>query len=245
MADLAASPAKIVRILDCETTGFPDEEPVGLVELGWWDLDLATMTIGNPVSYLVNPGHPIPPVARGVHHISDRQVADAMPPDQAVAFMLKDLGAGDVLCAHHADFEKFFVDAGTRPWLDTWKIALRAWPDFKSHGNQAIRYERGFDDREGFDSAAAMPPHRALPDAYTTAHIIRDQLELRPIERLIEISGQPGFLTKIGGQKHKGKTFKEVVAVDPAYLEWIVNKSDMDEAHKLTAKWHLDRRAAA
>lgn len=249
MSDLAASPAKIVRVVDCETSGLPEDEQHAICELGWVDLDLSTLTIGNPVTFLVNPGHPIPPHVRAIHHISDADVADAMRPDQATALLMKGLGPNDVLAAHVAKFEREFI-GGEHPWICTWKVSLRAWPDLVSHSNQALRYCLDLDSDPDFDPAVAMPPHRALPDAIVTAHILRREIEFaktqgKGLERLISISSQPGFLTKIGGQKHRGKTFKEVAAIDRPYLQWIVDKSDMDEDTKFTAKYWLDRRAAA
>lgn len=240
-----ADPATKVRILDVETSGLPEDENHAICEIGWVDLDLQSMSIGNPVTFLVNPGHPIPPHIRAIHHISDQDVADAMRPDQALTQLMKGMGPDDVFAAHKADFEQNFIGGGDRRWICTWKVSLRAWPEYISHSNQALRYELDIDSEPGFDPAAAQPVHRSLPDAYVTAHILRKELALRPLERLVEITKEPGFLYWIGGQKHKGKTFKEVAAEDPGYLHWIVDKSDMSADDKFTAKWHLDRRAAA
>lgn len=229
------------RVVDIETSGLPDEEQHAICEIGWVDLDLDTLKIGNPVSFLVNLGHPMRPHIRAVHHISDAMVADAITPDAAVARLLVGMEPGDVLAAHFASFESKFIDAGTLPWVCTWKVSLRAWPELVSHGNQALRYELGIDEDADFDPATAFPPHRSLPDAFVTAHILRKQLQLRPLDRLIQISAEPGFLYWCPGQKHKGKTFKEVAQVDPSYLDWIVNKSDMGEDEKFTAHHWLNK----
>ncbi len=235
----------IARVVDVETSGLPEDEQHGIVEIGWIDLDIEAGTIGKPVSFLVNPGHPIPNHVRAIHHISDRDVAQALFPDQAVSRLLMGLGEGDVLAAHSAKFEQAFIDAGTIPWLCTWKISLRAWPELVSHSNQALRYELKIDEDPDFDVGMAMPPHRALPDAVVTAFILRKELTLgRPLARLLEISAEPGFLYWIGGQKHKGKTFKEVAQADPSYLTWIVDKSDMDEDTKFTARHWLQKVSA-
>ena len=233
-----------IRVVDVETSGLPEDEQHAICEIGWVDLDPATGAINNPVTFYVNPGHPIPPRIRAVHHISDEMVAAAMPPDQAVALLQKDLGADDVLAAHKASFEQAFISAGERPWLCTWKVSLRAWPDLVSHSNQALRYELGIDDEPDFRPNEAMPPHRALPDAWVTAFILRKELALRPLDRLLQISAEPGFLYWCPGQKHKGKTFKEAVAVDRSYVEWIANKSDMGEDEKFTARHWLQKAAA-
>lgn len=237
-------PAKIVRIVDVETSGLPEDENHAICEIGWVDLELATMRFRNPTSFLVNPGHPIPPHIRAVHHISDQMVADAVSPDAAVARLLSDLGDDDALCAHSAKFERAFVETGSRRWVCTLKAAWRAWPDFRSYGNQPLRYELGIDNEPDFPADQAMPPHRALPDAWVTASILRRLLNMRPLARLVEIEQQPGFLPRFSFGRHIGKTFKEVAATDAGYLSWIIEKSDLDEDCKFTARWHLDRRAA-
>lgn len=233
--------AKIVRVVDIETTGLPEDEFHAICEIGWIDLDLATLKIGDPKSYLVNPGHPIPARARAVHHISDLDVAAAMPPPQAVALLLKGLGADDILCAHHAAFEREFIDAGARRWICTLLCAYRAWPDYFSHSNQALRYEMGVDEEVDFDPAAAMPPHRALPDAYVTAFILRRLLKLRPVERLVELTGKPGFLPRVTFGEHYGKRWSEVPR---DYLRWVAGKEGMDADKRYTAQYWLDHAAA-
>lgn len=235
---------KIIRVVDVETSGLPEDEQHGICEIGWVDLELDHMAIRNPVTFFVNPGHPIPPHIRAIHHISDGDVAAAMTPDMAIAQLLKGLGPNDVLAAHKANFEKAFINAGARRWIDTWKVSLRAWPEYVSHSNQSIRYAAELEGEPDYDQHQAMPPHRALPDAYTTAFILRKQLRLRPLDRLIEISGEPGFLTRFNFGKHKGKTFKEVAAADPGYLSWIVEKSDLGPDEKFSAQWHLQKAAA-
>lgn len=234
----------IARVVDIETSGLPEEEQHAICEIGWVDLNIATGVISKPVSFLVNPGHPIRPHIRAIHHLSDADVADAVTPDQAVAILLTGLGDDDVLAAHMAEFEQSFINAGERKWLCTWKISLRAWPEMISHSNQALRYELGIDNSIDFDPAAAAPSHRALPDAIVTAHILREQLKLRPLERLLQISAEPGFLYWCPGQKHKGKTFKEVAEIDPSYLGWIVDKSDMGVSEKATAAHWLNKVSA-
>ena len=245
MSDLAppTEQAKIVRICDIETSGLPEDEQHAICEMGWVDLRLDDMTFRDPTTFMVNPGHPIPPHVRAIHHISDRDVAGAMLPDQAVALLTKGLGPEDVLCAHRADFEKAFIPRAGR-WVCTLKAAYLAWPELHSHSNQSIRYALDVDSEPDFDPTSAMPPHRALPDAVVTGFILRRLLQMRPLSRLVEIETQPGFLPRFRFGKHVGKTFKEVAASDPSYLEWICNKSDLDADVKWTAKWHLDRRAA-
>lgn len=240
--DLGNPEARIVRVIDLETTGTQDEPEAAICEIGWVDLNLSTLTIGNPVTMLVNPGHPIPPHTRAVHHISDAMVAGAIEPRAAVAKACIGMTMDDVFCAHNAAFEQHFLGNTGRKWVCTLKAAYRAWPELQSHSNQALRYELGIDDEPDFDPEAAMPPHRALPDTWTTAFILRRLLQMRPLSRLIEIEQQPSFLHKFGFGKYRGKTFQEVAAMDRGYPEWIVDKSDLDEGCKFTAKYWLGKR---
>ncbi len=87
-----------------------------------------------------------------------------------------------------------------------------------------------------------MPSHRALPDAYVTAHLLRRLLDERTVDQLLTISRYPALLRKMNFGKHKGMSFADAPA---DYLEWIRDKSDMNEDTKFTAKYWLQKRAAA
>lgn len=113
------------------------------------------------------------------------------------------------LVAHNASFEQHFHYGGGRGWIDTYKCALVVWPEAPSHSNQVLRYWLDLDRSSGFDRAMAMPLHRALPDAYVTAHIFIRLLQERTIEEMVGISSRPALLRRIGFGKHKGLLFSE------------------------------------
>ncbi len=231
----------IVRVVDVETSGLPEDEHHAICELGWVDLNLETLTITNPVTFLVNPGHPIPPHIRAIHHIGDADVAAAMLPDQAIKLVEKDLPADALLAAHNCKFEQAFIPVD-RQWICTMKCAMRAWPDAVSHGNQALRYMLDIDAEPDFDPAAATPPHRALPDAYVTARILRQLVKLRPVERLLEITKEPPLTRLIRFGKHKGSPW---ASLPYDYLEWIINVSELDAETKAQATYWRDKRHVA
>jgi len=238
MNDLTSLPARIARVVDVETTGLPDDAQRAICEIGWVDLDLETLAISNPVTFFVDPGHPIPPHIRAIHHISDVDVSGAPDTGRALMRLFEGLGANDVLSAHNAKFEQAFI-GGSNRWVCTYKCGMRAWPESVSHGNQALRYLLDIDSEPDFDPALAMPPHRALPDAYVTARILRRLLQLRPLDRLVEISGEPPLTTNINFGKHKGSRWADLPS---DYLNWIIDKSDMDQDTKDQAKHWLGRR---
>lgn len=233
-----SSEAAIARVIDFETTGLPEDDAC-ICDVGLIDIDLTKPEFpvieGSNWSQLINPGCSIPPEISAVHHIIDADVADAPGIEHAIARLNDSLGEFDVYAAHNTRFEQHFFPTQRR-WIDTYRCALRAWPDAPSHSNQALRYWLGLDvDRQLADQA-----HRAWPDAYVTAHLLRKLLLLRPVARLIEISNEPGFLPKLMFGKHYGEPFK---TVEFSYLEWIV-KQDMDEDVLFTANYWLKKRAA-
>lgn len=231
---------RIVRVLDLETTGTDPEEGAEIIELGRIDLDLATREIGNAWTALAKPRGPIPPETKAIHHITERDVEYA----QALSYLwgpfFEGCGENDILAAHNAKFEQSFHGGNGRRWICTYKCALVVWPHAPAHNNQALRYWLDIDGETQFDPALAHPPHRALPDAYVTARILRRLLLEKTVDELVQISKYPALLHRINfGTKAKGMLYSEAPA---DYLEWIAFKSDMDEDKKFTAKYWLKKR---
>ncbi|WP_051960464.1 exonuclease domain-containing protein [Devosia riboflavina] len=238
--DLSHSPA-IARVLDFETTGYPEDESSEIIEAGTIDVDL--LAEGFPIvmescwTSLFKPSGFIPAATMAIHHIMDADVADAPPSMTVFPHLLRGMTEADVYAAHNAKFEQHFFNGRGRSYICTYKCALRAWPDAPNHTNQGLRYHLQLP----CDRKLSDPPHRALPDAYVTAHILQALLRLRPLGRLVEISKEPAFLTNITFGKHRGKSFKEVAQSDRGYLSWIIDKSDMDEDVKFSAQWWLEK----
>jgi exodeoxyribonuclease X len=228
-----------IRVLDLETTGMPEDEGgAAICEVGWQDVVVVGnrgMLEGGPCGTLCNPGRPLTPGARAANHLSDRDLAVAVSPEDA----LQEAWRGDpqFVCAHRADFEAAFCTPPV-PWICTWKVALRVWPDAESWSNQYLRYYLGLE----LPAAFAMPPHRAAPDAYVTAHILCKALETdrASIEDMVRWSTGPGLLPRVTFGKHKGSRWEDLPR---DYLAWIVDKSDMDKDVKANAKYHLRKRA--
>lgn len=229
----------ILKVVDVETTGLPPDAAV--CELGWSDMHVAEnapVAISEPQSTLINPGCPIPPVASAVHHITDADVADAPMLDDALVragFTFPDL----VFVAHKATFEQHFLPRlAARPWICTWKVAIRLAPRAPAHTNQALRYWL----KLALDPALAVPAHRAGPDAYVTAHLLARMLGKMSVEEMVELSAQPAVLPYLTFGKHAMRPLEEV---DSGYLEWMTRQADMDPDAVHTAHHHLKLRAAA
>lgn len=218
-----------IRCIDLETTGIPTEEdPHAIVEIGWCDLD--DDGVGIPDAVLCNPGRPVPHEAMAVHHITDDMVKDA-------AGTVAVLDTPDYFAAHFADFERQFFEPDV-PFICTYKVALRVWPDAAQHNLQFLRYHLGLPTI----GTLAMPPHRAAPDAYLCAVLLQRIMAEPGAPSLIDMvrwSDGPALLPRVNFGKHYGSKWEDVPT---DYLDWIVNKSDMDRDIKANARHHLKAR---
>lgn len=230
-----------LRIIDIETTG---EDPATdrIVEIASVDAVRGAKP-SRPMSDLVNPGIPIPPLASAVHHIVDADVRHA----RTIKDIIPQYAGADIYVAHNASFEAGFLaqHLGDVTWLCTYRCALRLWPDFPKHSNQALRYQLGY--VRPFDlTGDELIPHRALPDCYVTAATLiailakasEDGIEFKT---LLEWSAEPPLMTVFSFGKHRGQRFD---AVDPDYLRWIIDKSDLDVGAKFSAGYWLNKRSA-
>ncbi|MEI9926518.1 MAG: exonuclease domain-containing protein [Sphingomonas sp.] len=231
---------RIVRVIDLETTG--NAPPAHAVcEIGWQDVALSASgrweLFGEGGASFVNPGRPLPPVTQAIHHITEEQVADAPWWGDVARQILDPYPKRLALAAHRASFEQQFCPpALTRgaDWICTWKCALRLWPDSPSFSNQVLRYWR---KPEGLEHERGLPAHRAFPDAYVTAHHLRDMLNEASIAQLVEWSNLPGLLPRVRYGPDRGKEWREI---DDESLAGFL--SDRDEDVRFTARTELDRR---
>ena len=222
-----------IRVVDLETTGFDATDSI--VEIGAVDL------IGSDIvlvgAQLFRPPVPIPPQASAVHHITDEHVGTCPSVDEHLPrFLDHERSAGvQAFCAHNWKFEKQWLGEllGDRPAICTYKASLRAWPDAPSHTNQALRYRL---KPHGLDGQIANVAHRALPDAYVTAVILRELLKKATVTQLIAWTEEPALLRRVSFGKHRGALWQDVPA---DYLRWIIEKSDQNEDVKFTAKFYL------
>ncbi len=233
-----------LRVIDLETTGDSFANG-GVVEVGWQDLiqgdDGAWSLDGGPGAMLINPATPISPATSAIHHLVDEDVADAPAWPDAAPGVLQPPGVL-ALAAHRAAFEQRWCLpklSNRARWICTYKCALRLWPDAPTHSNQGLRYWRR---PEGLDRATGLPAHRAGPDAYVTAHHLRDMLALASVERLLAWSAQPALLIRVPAGPLRGRRFQDL---DDASLERVAaGEFGRNQDMLFTAQSEQSRRAA-
>lgn len=229
-----------IRAVDFETSDNDKEKaagkPVGIVEFGFTDLTFDGV-IGAPVAALVNPGVPISPAARGIHHITDEMLVGAMSPTEACGILMDGMEPGDMFAAHNAAFERMFFGGGAFPWICTMICAKHLWEDAPDYKNQTLRYWLGVDN-EFLSPELAMPPHRAGPDTYVTAYILRRMLDEKSPGALLDLTTAPILQKRVMfGEKHRGQLWSDM---DRGFLEWVIDK-DFSAEIKHTAKHWLNQ----
>lgn len=233
--------------LDLETTGLPTHEVThAVVEVGYTTLhadEQSPWSIGDTVSMVTNPHRQIPVEAMGVHWITDQMAGEGM--DASTAFMGVVAHKPDYYVAHNASMEQAFFKGGDTPWLCTYKIALRFWPDAPNHQQSTLLFYLGLD----FDRIRAFPPHRAGPDSYVCALLMKAIMEDPrdvELETLVRWSKGPALLPRCTIGKHRGKPWAEV---DTGFLQWVLKKSkeeagSFDRDIVANVRHHLKQRGA-
>jgi len=223
------------RVIDIETTG--TEPPAEIIEFGRVDVvwDGLDARVEKPMARLYRPLNGIPPETKAVHHITEADFSEDSPICSPERLRQAVWGGEipDVLVAHNAEFEQQFITTDATdalPWICTYKAALRVWSDAPKHGNQVLRYWLGLT----LDPALAMPPHRAGPDAYVTAHILSALLRIATAEQMIAWTQEPRLIPAIPFGKHRGLAWSDA---PQDYLQWMSVQKDMDR----DVAWHAQR----
>ena len=234
-------PPARVRVIDLETAGSSADD---VCEIGWQDVVLGEdgrWAINDERgAVFVDPGHPISPATMAIHHIIDADVAGARFWKDGAPPILRPAEGVRALAAHRAAFEQRFCTprlSGGARWICTWKCALRLWPDLPGFSNQGLRYARM---PQGLDREIGLPAHRAMPDAYVTAHHLRDMLNAVSIEQLLAWSAEPGLLPRVPSGLERGKPWR---SLSTGALEGFAKDRDVDI--RFSAATELRRRGEA
>lgn len=244
-----------ITVWDLECTGETPEDG-GIVEIGYatvmaCDSDLygrpCNWNAYSGIGQIVNPHRPISPETMAVHFITDEDVKfkprweDVHPhffPEVPEEFEYPNRAHA----AFGMEYEKAWLEPyfGDLPLICVYKASLRVWPNAPRHKNQVLRFWR---NPKGLIRKFAEPAHRAAPDAYVTAHLLRDILnEGVSVDDLIEWTKSPALLPvcRIGKWRNggAGTPWSEI---DDGFLIWMLDK-EFDENTLYTARVELERR---
>lgn len=239
---------KRIMVLDTETTG--DQETDQVIELAvthLWQVEQAlprepVWEEANSHWDLICPTVPISIGARAVHHITDEELEDKPTMDEMIrSKRLNGLLAvghpGDYyVAAHNIAFDVAMLEQSISPHVDpaiylppkricTWKCAQHLYPDLEKHGNQYLRYALGLDEKFG-PLNTDLPPHRALPDTLVTSWLVREMLETKTPDELVELTTKRVLQTVCRIGQHRGKSWAEVRRTDSGFLQWMLRQGD-------------------
>lgn len=236
MSDLFGQPDPVVRLLDFEATGL--EDGAEICEVAHTDLNTATMEIGPTVSTLCRVER-MPPETRAIHHIRVEEARDFPPYDRRC---LHEQAMRDEVWgwgAYNADFESRYL-LGSLPLFCIYKAALRHWPEAPSHSLFAVLYWLEDQGRVSFDRERAHPPHRAGPDTYATAVLLKALLEDGITGRTLrEWTAEPRILPRCPIGKYRNQPWVEC---DWGFLDWILRTIVDDPDLRFNASLELERR---
>jgi len=121
--------SKTFAVLDTETTGFEEKDQV---------IEVAVVFVGpvrNLVWFsLVKPTVPIHPSAKGAHHITEKDLANAPTPKEVIRRAPIDLLKDSVVVGHNLAYdERLLRQTGLAELLPekricTWQCAKHIWP---------------------------------------------------------------------------------------------------------------------
>lgn len=232
----------VIRVIDFETTGM-EPETAEVCEVGYCDLRQGPhggWIVEEPVSYLCGVLN-IPAETRAIHNITMAEVQDKEFFDAIK--LIEGASHCAVIAAHNYAFEEQWLQVeGIMPAICTLKAALRVWPDAPAHSNGVLRYWLEDKGLLTLDHETAMPPHRAGPDAYVTAHILKALLQTGATGKdMVAWTREPRLLPTCPIGKFRGKPWAEVEA---GFLNWMLAQPTMEPDLKWNAQRELDRRRA-
>ncbi len=218
-----------VAIVDTETSGLSKDDK--LVEFA-----LVMLENGKVIEThesLVNPGIEIPPEASAVHHLTNDDVANAMPHEMAQKFITEWLYEADVVAAHNLAFDvKFLPELKGKQKVCTFRTAKHL-VEAPSYSNQALRYRLKLKP----ELPTHLAPHRALYDSLVTAELFNHLVGIAgSIQTLIDLTAKPVIAQKISFGKHAGQAFKDLPL---SYLHWLANLEGKDDDFIATVRYWI------
>ena len=222
-----------IFLFDLETTGV-DVDNDRIVQIAWMVLDEDLLIVGEPMSFLVNPGIPIPKGASDVHGITDHMVSKSPMLVKIIPKLIKAMKGCYIGGFNSNSFDvpllvNEFIRYGTPlPFDNNTRFidVLAMYRNLNSMKLSAI-YRRLFNEElEG--------AHDALSDVQATRRILRritgesEEPGNTPDEWANYAGGMndPYWFKKVGENLvfAKGKHENCIVSLQKSYCEWMMSK---------------------
>jgi exodeoxyribonuclease X len=214
-------------VVDTETSDLP-ENGGQLLELAWMVLQAPNWEVVSSYENYVQYTGPLNPCAQASNHIVPAMLTStygALPKEKVLADLVDAIEPDSILVAHNVAFDREFLPGITNPWICTYRVSKRIWPEAPGHSNQVLRYYFGIKPDLSNTPVKVRMPHQALYDVATTTGIVRKMLEKHSPEELVKISWNVQKLRTMPFGKHKGKAFNQIPC---DYLVWLRNQSRLD-----------------
>jgi len=233
--------------LDIETTGYEKEDKVCALAVALFEDDNYKQN-----SYeLVNEQKKIPSKASALHNISNEMIADALPLNASLPYKLlqEHNKEENVLIVHNADFVLSFLQAAGLRWngtiIDTQRVAKHAVLECDIFRLEFLRYELKLYQKEEeykplWGVSEMLVAHNALHDTIVLKMLYDYLLAELDFETMARLSFENVLLQKFSFGKYAGRYIEEIVALDSAYLHWLLSLEDLDSDLRYSIEYYLE-----
>jgi DNA polymerase III epsilon subunit-like protein len=183
--------------------------------------------------------------AMAAHHLRPEDTSRAPAREAVIEEVRSFLDLHDVthIVAHNAPFDrKWLVELGAYVWLDSMKLARRAWESARSHKNFALFH--GFALERGLIAGRAS--HRALTDALATSEVFFHALQALGLDGNVSIAdiewahNKPFTPSVMWYGKHRGK---KIATIETSYLQWMLREyGNLDDDTRRAIVWTVHQR---
>ncbi len=234
-------------LFDTETTGNQEEDRI--IQFGAMIVDQKGKI--EPYDELCSSKIEIKLEAMEVHNITPDLIEDKPSAKQTNFYKrLEELNdESNYLIAHNISFDLSMLQKegfeNRYKLIDTLRCAKHLFPNMPYHRLQYLRYALELYKKEQKEASKyniTIKAHDAIGDVLVMKLFLTKLVskcreiypDYSPIEKLVELTKTPVFITTFKFGKYKGKEIKEVAKEDSGYLNWMRKNMDLDEDLKYT-----------
>ena len=232
--------------LDTETTGLEIEDKICSIGM------IYSKNSGFSTEYeLINEGKKIPPKASSIHHITNQMIKDKKSFNESSIYKFLEANNSTLstLVVHNAAFHLEKLAQSGLVWkggvIDTLRVTKHLIPECEEFDLQVLRYELQLykDEKNAAYECGikdAIDAHHALSDALVIKQLYEYLNTIVQSDEMMKLSFQKVLLIKFTFGKYSGKYIEEIAMNDRAYLEWMLNLSDLDEDLRYSIEYYLE-----